>query len=433
MARRFNRRQFLARSAATAGGVAAIGTMVVPSWAKSPNEKLNIAINGVAHRGAANLNGVQSQNIVALCDVDSKLLAAAGARFPKAKTYRDFRQMLTKEEANIDAVVVSTPDHTHAPIGVMAMKMGKHLYSEKPLTHCVYETRVMTDLAREKKLTTQLGTQIHAGDNYRRVVELIRAGTIGTVDEVHVWCSVRYAPGDRPADTPPVPDNIDWDLWLGPAPYRPYHPAYVPGKWRGWWDFANGGLGDFFCHYTDLPYWALDLRYPTTVEAKGSPVHPESTHEWMIINYDFPARGDLPPVKLTWYDGGKKPALVGTKGVPDDWNSGVLFIGSKGMLVADYTRHKLLQEAEFADFQPPEPTIPASIGHHAEWIAACKTGGPTTCNFAYSGPLTEAALLGSVSYRTGRKLQWDAKNLKAVGCPEADPLINRRYREGWTL
>jgi predicted dehydrogenase len=406
--------------------------MILPSWAQSPNEKLDVAVTGVAGRGAANLKGVQGENVVALCDVDRNKLEAAAKNFPKAQTFRDFRRMFDALEGKIDAAVVSTPDHTHAPAGVRALTMGKHLYCEKPLTRCVFETRTMTDLAVEKKLTTQLGTQIHAESNYRRVVELIRSGAIGTVQEVHVWCGAQYAPGDRPADRPPVPENLDWDLWLGPAPYRPYHPAYVPGKWRGWWDFATGGLGDFFCHYSDLAFWALDLRYPTTVEAEGPPVHPESCHAWMIVRYEFPARGDLPPVKLTWYDGGKRPPMVGQNGIPD-WKNGQLFIGSKGMLLSDYGNRKLLPESQFADFQPPQPTIPDSIGHHAEWIKACKTGEPTTCNFAYSGPLTEAALLGAVSYRTGRKLEWDPVNLKAANCPEADVLIHRPYRQGWTL
>ena len=424
---RFSRRRFLGTSAAAVGAC-----WVRPSWAESPNEKLDVAVVGVANRGAANLAGVSSENIVALCDVDANYLAAAAKNHPQAKLYRDFRRMLDEMANGIDAVVVSTPDHTHAPPAAAAMSLGKHCYCEKPLTHCVYESRVLTELAVKNRLATQLGTQIHAGDNYRRVVELVQAGVIGPISEVHVWSAASYSAGDRPAETPPVPDYLDWDLWLGPAPYRPYHPTYLPGRWRGWKDFGNGGLGDFFCHYCDLAFWALDLRYPLTVEAEGPPPHPEATPPWLIVRYEFPARGDLPPVKLTWYDGGKRPPLQAEAGLPD-WASAVLFVGEKGMLLADYGRRLLWPEDKFADLTPPPQTIPASIGHHLEWIEACKGRGTTTCRFEYSGPLTEAALLGTVSFRTGGKIEWDAQNLKAIGRPEADPWINKPYREGWKL
>ncbi len=434
MSQQLTRRQMLRTT-----GAAGFGIFVARrgAWSAedSPNEKLNVAGIGVGGRGAADVNGAAGAgaHIVALCDVDQRRAGGTFARYPKAQRFADFRKMLEKIDKQIDAVVIGTPDHTHAPPGVMAMKMGKHCYCEKPLTHCVYESRVMTEVAAEKNLVTQLGTQIHAGENYRRVVELVRSGVIGPITEAHSWSGARYHGGDRPKDTPAVPAGLEWDLWLGPAPQRPYHPVYLPGKWRGWWDFATGGLGDFFCHYTDLPFWALDLKYPTTVQSVGSqPVHPEGCHHWMIVTYEFPARGELPPVKLTWYDGGKRPPLA-EMGAPD-WGSGVLFVGSKGMILSDYGRHVLLPADKFADFQRPEPTIPKSIGHHREWVEACKSGGPTTCNFAYSGPLTEAALLGAVSYRIGgKKLQWDAANLKAIDCPEAEPLVSRPYREGWVL
>jgi predicted dehydrogenase len=348
--------------------------------------------------------------------------------------------MLDEIHPQIDAVVIGTPDHTHAPPAVMAMKLGKHCYCEKPLAHNVHEARIMAEVARERKLVTQMGTQIHAGTNYRRVVEFVQTGTIGTIGEVHVWLGANFkgpakptnmSQPQLPTDQPPVPPTLDWGLWLGPAAYRPYSPAYVPGRWRGWWNFANGTLGDFFCHYCDLAFWALNLRYPTTVEAEG-PVHPESAAHWTIARQQYPARGELPPVTLTWYNGGGYPPFLTERNIPT-WNSAVLFLGSKGMLIADYNKHQLLPQEQFADFQRPDPFIADSSGHHKEWIEACKTGGPTTCNFDYSGALTEAALLCNVALRTGQKLTWDPQNLKAVNCPPADAFLRREYRQGWTL
>jgi len=328
----------------------------------------------------------------------------------------------------------------HAPAAAMAMRMGKHCYCEKPLTHTVYEARVLAQIAYEKKLATQMGTQIHAETNYRRVVELVRAGAVGPIREVHVWLGAKFdgpakPVGTRQPDAPkagmPVPSTLDWDLWLGPAPFRPYHPTYVPFQWRYWWAFGNGALGDFFCHFCDLAFWALELRHPLTVEAEG-PVHPESTAHWTIARQEYPARGNLPPVTLTWYHGGAHPAWAKEKGIPE-YASAVLFVGAEGMLISDYGRHQLLPEAKFKDFKRPPKSIPDSIGHHAEWIKACKTGGPTTCNFDYAGALSEAALLCNVALRTGKKLEWDAANLKATNCPEADRFIRQAYRQGWTL
>ena len=439
MHRQLTRRSFL-RKAAWSGSSFIILSNSRSAYTAQANEKLNIAAIGVGGRGAADVQGVRDENIVALCDVDHSHAAKTFEQFPKARQFKDFRKMLDKMHNQIDAVVIGTPDHTHAPPGLMAMKMGKHCYCEKPLTHNVYEARLMAQTARENNLVTQMGTQIHAGNNYRRVVELVQSGAIGEVRDVHVWLGANYAgppkptnmsQPDAPTDRPAVPETLDWDLWLGPAAYRPYHRDYVPGKWRGWWNFANGTLGDFFCHYCDLAFWALKLRHPLTVEADG-PVHPESAAKWTIARQQYGARGDLPPVTLTWYNGGGYPALVKEKNIPQ-WNSAVLFIGSKGMLIADYNKHQLLPEEKFADFTAPDPFIPNSIGHHREWVEACKTGGPTTCNFDYSGALTEAALLCNVALRTGSKIKWDAKNLKAKGCPEADAFIRRTYRKGWKL
>jgi predicted dehydrogenase len=410
----------------TAAGARALGAP------RSPNEKLNIAGVGVGGQGGWDVGQCASENIVAVCDVDDRRAAGSYTRFPKAKRFRDFRKMLEAMDREIDAVVVGTPDHTHAPPAVMAMKMGKHCYCEKPLAHSVFEVRTMIELAAKNKLATQMGTQIHAGANYRRVVELVESGAIGPVGEVHVWHPVGYGGNGRPKDTPPVPKELDWDLWLGPAPERPYHSCYVPGAWRSWWDFGCGGLGDFGCHYMDLPYWALKLRHPTSIETEGPLVQVENTSPGLVVRYEFPARGNLPPVKMTWYDGGKRPSFLAERKVPE-WGAAVLFIGQKGMLIADYSQHKLLPESQYAGFKPPQKTIDDSIGHHAEWIKACKTGDPTTCNFDYSGTLAETVLLGNVAYRAGAKLQWDAAALRAANCPAADKYIRTEYRQGWNL
>ena len=429
--KRFSRRDFLRSSAAAASAA----TLAVPAFAqqKSPNEKLNVAVIGVAGRGGAQLGAAAGmENVVALCDVDANRLGGAAARFPKAKAYADFRKMLEEMDKQIDAVTVSTPDHTHAPASVMAMRMGKHCYCEKPLAHNVFEARTAAEVAKKNKLATQMGTQIHATDNYRRVVEMIQSGAIGPVTEVHVWCGKNWGGGRRPKDTPPVPKHISWDLWLGPAPQRPYHPCYLPANWRRWWDFGNGTLGDMACHYMDLPFWALKLRHPTTVEAEGPPVDPEGCATKLIVRYEFPQRGNLPPVKFTWYDGSNRPTF------PPEWKipvaaAGVLFVGKEGQLRADYGSRKLYPEKKFADYKPPEPSIPGSIGHHKEFFVACKTGGPTTCNFDYSGALSEAVLLGNVAYRVGKKLQWDGAKLEATNCPQAKQYVRREYRKGWTL
>lgn len=399
---------------------------------KSPNDRLNLALIGCGGRARGVIGGMQGENFVALCDVDDKRAAATYQQYPKARRFRDFRNLLDEMHNEIDAVVVCTPDHTHAHPSLRAMRMGKHCYCEKPLAHTVGETRAMIDAAKEHNLVTQMGTQIHAGDNYRRVVELVQGGAIGAVREAHVWSSARYHGGQRPTGYAPTPETLDWDRWVAGSRYFPYDPAYSPSGWRSWWAYGNGSLGDFGCHYGDLAFWALKLRHPLTIEAEGPTLDPYSTPQWLVVRYTYPARGSMPPVKLTWYDSGKKPTFLADKKIPE-WGSAVLFMGDKGMLLADYSRHVLLPEAGFVGFKAPDPTIPSSIGHQQEWLAACKTGGPTTCNFDYSGTLTEAVLLGAVSYKTGKKIQWDAKHLKATNCPEADRIIHKQYREGWAL
>jgi predicted dehydrogenase len=429
MANEITRRRLLQNAALTGAGIWA-ASRTADARVLGANDRLNIGLVGVANRGRDDLDGVKSENIVAICDIDDNYLARVKMEYPNATTYNDFRKMM--EQKDIDAVVVATPDHVHAAASSAAILSGRHIYCEKPLAHSVFEVRRVTELAHKHNRVSQMGTQIHAENNYRRVVEMIQADAIGPVREVHVWVERVWAGGEVPADTPPVPENLHWDLWLGPAKERPYSPVYLPGNWRGWWAFGNGTLGDMACHHMDLPWWALDLNAPTKVSAEGPPVSAEVTPPWLIVHYEFPARGSKPPVNLTWYHGRKRPEYFAQGKLPT-WRDGTLFVGEKGMLIADYGERKLLPEKDFVGYVPPKPTIPESIGHHKEWIEACKHGGTTTCNFNYSGPLTEAVLLGAVAYRTGTTIDWDSKRLKAKDCPEADAILKPTYRDGWTV
>ena len=417
------RRQFLA-AASTALAFPYVGRVL------GANDKLNIGVVGVTGRGASNLKGVSGENIVALCDVSASNLAGAKKQFSNAKTYSDFRKML--EQKDLDAVVCSTPDHTHAIVGVSALKSGRHLYCEKPLAHTVSEVRAMTEAAHKHKRTTQMGNQIHSGTNYRRVVELVQSGAIGEVKEVHVWSNASYGKINLSPDDVPIPKGLDYDLWLGPLPYKPFRKEYAPFHWRNFWSFGGGTLADFWCHYADLAHWALDLTHPLSVHSQVGKARPERVTSTMRVEYTYPARGKKPPVKLTWYQGGERPPGLNLK--PGQFNAAVLFVGDKGKLISNYGRHELWPAEQFKDFKAPPKTIPDSIGHHAEWIKACKEGGKSMTDFSYSGPLSECALLGIVSHRVGnKKLDWDWKNMKAKGLPEADRYIRHQYRSGWSL
>ncbi len=440
-----NRREFLKTSAAASAawwvaGGAGDPAAAAARAARSPNERLNIAAIGAGGKGRTDLaNCAPTENIVALCDVDDKRAAESYVKYPKAELFTDFRKMLDRRN-DIDAVIVSTPDHTHAVAAIAAMKRGKHVYCQKPLAHSVYEARMMRHVANETKVATQMGNQGHAFDGTRSIVELVRAGVIGKVREVHVWTDRpgKYwkQPVERPRETIAVPDKLNWDLWLGPAAYRPYHPIYVPHDWRAWWDFGTGALGDMGCHVADTAFWALDLGYPTSVEAQASEIHPESPPTWEIIKYEFPARGDLPPVTLTWYDAGKLPPQEKAPGQKIEDN-GTLLIGDEGtVFTADSysSSYKLLPEEKFADFTPPAPTIPRTDNNpYIEWLAACKGGPAALSRFDYSALLTEMILLGNVAVRVGKKIEWDAENMHATNAPEAEQYIRPEFRKGWTL
>ena len=428
-----SRRQFLRRAVLAGTATAAVNLSAAPARAerlitRSPNEKLNLGIIGVAGRGRSNLDAVAGENLVALCDIDAQRLAGAAAAYSQAATYTDYRTMLDRND--LDAVVVSTPDHTHAVPVVLALKAGLDVYCEKPLAHSVWEIRQMRTWAARQKAVTQMGTQIHAGSNYRRVVELVKSGAVGAVRRVHVWQNAGTRPGVRVAAGPPPP-HVDYDLWTGPAPMRPFHKSHFHFNWRYWWDFGGGVLADMGCHYIDLPYWALDLRYADVVEARGEKTYrgDNQVPDKLTVDYHFPARGAMPPVHLTWYHGGRVPvgAEVYGKG------SAVLFEGERGRLLADYGTHKVFMD-DGKTYATPEPTIADSVGHQREWTEACKTRSPTTCNFDDSGVLAETVLLGNVSYRAGEKrLKWDAEELRATNCPEAAPFVRRPYRKGWSL
>jgi predicted dehydrogenase len=442
-AARITRRQFVSGAVAAAGVLTAAPAIL---RARNLYNTLNLAVIGTGGRGAANLKGVGSENIVALCDVNSTALQAAAAQYPKAKTFADLRRVFD-HASDFDAVVVSTCEHTHAFSTMFALDAGKHIYCEKPLAYNIWETRMVREKAATAKVATQMGIQIHAGENYRRVVELVQAGSIGPIREAHVWVSRAWGLQTKEAadrnkdvafvtsrpDAEPVTADLDWDLWLGPAPARPFNSVYVPGpKWYRWWDFGSGTMSDLGSHWNDLPFWALNLHAPLTIEASGGPAHPDIAPATMSVTYEYGARGEMPPVTLTFYQGETKPRIWTEGGIPQ-WRDGCLFIGTKGMILSDYSKHVLLPEKDFVEFVPPPQTIPASPGHYAEWIDACKTGRPTSANFEYAGWLTEANHLGNVALRAGTKLQWDAARMKATNAPQAEQFLKREYRKGWNL
>jgi len=452
MNRRTKRRTFLKQTAAAGAGVMILKSGILRG--ESPNNKLNVAGIGVGGRGWGDINSCRSENIVALCDVNSKNLARAAKQFPKAKTYKDWRKCL--EQKDIDAVVCATTDHTHAFVNVWAMNRGKHVYSEKPLANSVEEARLVreTYLKNKDKIATQMGTQIHASDNYRRMVELVRRGAIGTVKDAHVWCSRTPRGGSYLAEQKPVPDWIDWDLWIGPAPFHPYNRGYLGGclAWNRFWDFGSGQIGDMGSHMMDMACWALDLKLATTCQAEGSPLSTDTCPTWLRATWDHPANDWRPAIKVHWHDGGKKPGMPMKIIDRDAAFKAALYRGDKGWLLCDYGWRILRPSGDLTYFKPPKPgeLIPPSLGHHKEWINACKTDKKTTCNFDYSGMLIENNMLALVSYRlgevvtrktkkgeekitVGRKLRWDAENLKATNCPEADKYIRKTYRDGWVL
>jgi len=434
--RKMNRRDLLKKASIAGAGLVFIKPGVL-ARRRSPNDRLNIALIGVSGRGRANMRAVSSENIVALCDVDERKLGEAGHRFPNAKKYVDWRRCLDQDD--VEAVVCSTTDHTHAFVSVWAMNRGMHVYCEKPLANSVAEARMVRQiyLKYKDKIATQMGTQMHATDNFRRMVELIRRGAIGTVKEAHVWCSRKPKNGSYLPGVEPVPSYLHWDLWIGPTRFHPYNPGYIPGclRWNRFWDFGSGQIGDMGSHMIDMAYWALDLRFPTSCEATGSPVHPDTCPTWLTATWEHPANDWRPAVKVHWYDGGKKPKFPLGVFNPDKLFKGVLFVGDKGSLLCDYGWRILLPKGDLTYYKSPKPEelIPPSPGHHREWIIAAKTGKPTLCNFDYSGALIEHNLLALVAYRSGEKLAWDASNLKATNCPEAEEYIYKKYRKGWVL
>ncbi|NLE58308.1 MAG: Gfo/Idh/MocA family oxidoreductase [Planctomycetes bacterium] len=444
----FSRRRLLGTAAVAATATIIQRHVLGGQGGKPPGEKLNIAGIGVGGQGAWDLQQLGGENIVALCDVDWNYAARTFEKYPKAKKYKDFREMLEKEKS-IDAVMIATPDHIHAVAAMTAIKMGKHVYCEKPLTRTIHEARALAKAASEHKVATQMGNQGMAFEGNRLINEWLADGAIGPVREVHVWSDRPTHSGklplwwaqaiERPEDQPPVPASLDWDLWLGPAPKRPYHPAYAPVRWRGWWDFGSGGLGDMGIHNIAPVFSALKLGAPISVEASSTAVYEETLPLASCVHYEFPARGEMPPVKLHWYDGGLVPARPEEleDGRALNREDGILFVGDKGkMLVEGWGGNKpmLIPQKRHDEYQQPPKTLPRSVGHHQEWLDACRNGTPTRSGFDFAGPLTEAVLLGTVCVRVGgRKLLWDSPNLKVTNLPEANEYIHYEYRKGWDL
>jgi predicted dehydrogenase len=435
-----SRRVFLKRSAA----LTTASYFVNPGAAAQAGERVRVAIIGINGQGGWNLGQVEQTGlaeIVALCDVDEARSAPVLRRLPKARFHTDYRRMLERER-DVQAVLVATPDHHHAFAALQAMRAGKHVYCEKPLAHSVHEVRTMMEVAERNRLVTQLGTQIHANENYHRVAELIQGGVIGNVSRVHVWCSRRADPLHRVAQAAAVPQGLHYDLWVGPAPETHYPPfrlgtnTSVHFNWRWSWEYGGGVLADMACHFMDLPHWALGLRQPTSVVAQGRVTHAgdNGMPDVLQVDYEYPARGNQPAVRLTWYHGVAGPDLTGAT-THRGYANGVLFEGERGNLIADYGKFALLPEDRYRDVQLPGRTLARSPGHHREWLTAIKEGRTTSCPFSYSGALTEAVLLGNVAYRCGNgtRLQYDARTGQVPNVAEANRYLRRDYRAGWTL
>jgi predicted dehydrogenase len=451
-----SRRSFLTTAVALAG-IGSAGEVPARAGAAprrlAPSDRVNVAVVGAGGRGADNIRDVLAAgaNLVALCDCDESNAAESFAKYPDARKYRDWRRLLDAQK-DLDAVLVATPDHNHAVISIAAMQVGKHVYCEKPLARSIWEARQMAKAATASGVATQMGTQGHAYEGTRRAVEVLRAGIIGEVTELHVWTDrpAGWWPQGvlRPTETPPVPATLDWDVWLGPAPERPYNPAYVPFKWRGFWDFGTGAIGDMGIHNLDTAYWALELGTPTRVAVREcapgmtDPATKETAPLWSIIDLEFPARGDRPAVKMVWYDGGKLPPkelFQGEKLITRD--GGSLVVGSKGTL---FTRtwhggetekdwFVLLPREKFADLAAPPQTLPRTPSHHHEWIDACRGQARTLSPFEYAAVLTEALLLGNIGLRTGQPVEWDSAAVRVTNNSGAEVFVKPEFRKGWSL
>lgn len=438
-----NRRRFLTRTALASASLTIVSPRVLGRGGAAPSDRLDLAFIGAAGRAEENLRNMATENIVALCDVDDAHAAQSYERYDKAERYRDFRTMLDKHGDNLDGVVISTPDHSHAFIALDAIGRGKNVYVEKPLAHSIYEVRTLMAAAKKQNVITQLGNQGHSYNDIRTVCEWIGSGAIGAVNEVQVWYTRQYGDGKpRPVETPEVPPTLDWNLWLGPAPERPYNPVYLPGKWRSWNDFGTGSLGDWVCHILDPAFWALKLDAPETIRAKngGGAYSPERFPLESEITYIFPPRGDRPPVKVVWTFG-RKPEIPQLKGVKlDDWNSqaGAILIGEKGCIV--HGSHgagnaRIIPESLAKAVGKPDPVIPRVEGNHQQdWIRACKSGEKAGSDFTYGGPLSEVALLGVIATAfEGEELKWNAENAAFDNHAAATARVKPAFRDGWAV
>ena len=467
---KISRRNFLGGAAAAAAAFTVLPRYVLGGAGHvAPSEKINIAVIGAGGQGKHNIKGLLQHDdvqVMAVCDVTEQAdysrfyyRGTAGrkpvldlikkhyadrkatAKYKDCVEYVDFRRMLEKEK-DIDAVLIATPDHIHATAAMAAINNKKHVYCEKPLARSIYETRKVTEAARRAGVATQMGNQGHSSETIRLTCEWIWDGAIGDIREVHAWSNAGIGWADyrvaRPDETPPVPAGMDWDLWLGPAKKRPYHIAYAPYNWRGWWDFGTGAIGDMACHNMDPAFWALKLGHPISVEGSATNINPETTPFGSIVHYQFPARGSMPPVKMTWYGGGLMPPrpeeLEPGRRLAGGGN-GILFVGDRGKIMCSGWggSPRIIPENRMKAYKLPPKTITRSKGHHRDWLDACKGGPPASANFDYAGPMTEVVLLGNVALRAGEKLAWDGKNMKAADSAKAEKFIRPEYQNGWTL